>query len=324
MLIDSFGRTVDYLRVSVLENCNFRCLYCMPNTPLDWNPKEKLLSVDELFTFIRAGIDHGIKKIRITGGEPTLRDDLTELLAKIHHYAPGVELTLTTNAYLMEKKAKEYKEAGLKRINISLDTLERENFKLITKRDGLANVLNGIYTSLEAGLKVKINMVPVLGFNDHEITPMLTFCKSLGIPLRYIEFMENHHAFPNARGMKSEEILEQISQSHLYIPSSENFFGPATLYRLMEEGYTFGIIEPHRDDFCQHCNRIRLTSDGKIIPCLYFDESVDVFDALKNNDTKKIDQLLQQAVAEKPEKNRWNYTMSDEETSHRAFYQTGG
>lgn len=323
MLIDNYGRTVDYLRISVMENCNFRCMYCMPNTPLEWMPKENLLSVDALFSLIRIGIDHGIKKIRITGGEPTLRQDLGELLSKIRDYDDNVELTLTTNGYLLEQKAREYLDAGLRRVNISLDTLDRELFKIMTKRDGLPHVLNGIYESLNLGLKVKINMVPLKGFNDHEITSMLKFCKSLGIPLRYIEFMENHHAFPNAQGLKSDEILETISKDHLYMACEESFFGPATMYRLME-GYRFGIIEPHREDFCKHCNRIRLTSDGKIVPCLYFDEAIDASKALKNQDEQHITSLLFKAVENKPEKNRWNYDMSQEESSGRAFYQTGG
>ncbi|MCV6607673.1 MAG: radical SAM protein, partial [Campylobacterales bacterium] len=161
MLVDKYQREVDYLRVSVTEKCNFRCTYCMPNTPLDWEPKENLLSVDELFQVVKVSIDNGIRKIRITGGEPLIRKDVDLLIKKIFDYSKDIEINLTTNGYFLVRDSKKLKEAGLKRVNVSLDTLDNNRFKKISKIDGLKEVLDGIDEALKVGLKVKLNMVPM-------------------------------------------------------------------------------------------------------------------------------------------------------------------
>ena len=177
MLIDGFGRKHDYLRVSVTERCNFRCHYCMPEKPFSWVPKENLLSYEDLFKFIKIGIDEGIKKVRITGGEPLLRDNLDYFIKLISDYKNDIDLALTTNGFLLPQMAQKLKDAGLKRINISLDTLNQERAMKIAQKDVLSTVLEGIYKAKDVGLKIKINCVPLKNINDIDILDVLEFCK---------------------------------------------------------------------------------------------------------------------------------------------------
>ena len=323
MLSDQYGRRVNYLRLSVTERCNFRCLYCMPDKPLSWVPKENILSYEDLFLFIQAAIDEGIDKIRITGGEPTLRTGLDGFLKMITDYAPSIDLALTTNGYLMGEQAQALTAAGLKRVNISLDSLKKEVAGRIANRDVLDDVIAGIEASQKAGLKVKLNMVPMRGINDGEIIDILEWAMARKIPLRYIEYMENSHANKHVKGMRSAEILEVIAAKYPFepVPSSDPS-SPAVSYRLAN-GYEFGVIEPHLEKFCESCNRIRLTAEGFLIPCLYFDEAMSIREKIQAGDVPGAVAVLQSVLATKPEKNRWS-SDSENESSDRAFYMTGG
>lgn len=320
MLVDRFGRTIDYLRVSVTERCNFRCRYCMPDKPFEWVPRENLLSYEELFAFIRIAIDNGVRKIRITGGEPTLREDLDQLIKMIHDYKSDLDLALTTNGYLLEGMAQKLKDAGLKRVNISLDSLDSVRLAFVTQRDVLDAILKGINKALEVGLKVKINAVAMKGINDTELCDLLAFCKEKKIMIRFIEYMENSHASTLIKGMRSDDILKELQKKYHFVRVDSVDGGPARLYE-MPDGYRFGIIEPHKDDFCQTCNRLRLTAEGYLIPCLYFDEAVNLKEAARSNDKTAMQSLLEEAVHNKPEKNRWG---NESEVSSRAFFETGG
>ena len=323
MLIDGFGRTVDYLRVSVTERCNFRCQYCMPEKPFSWIPKENLLSYEDLFKFIKVSIDEGIKKVRITGGEPLLREDLDVFIKMIFDYKNDVDLALTTNGYLLSKCAKRLKDAGLKRINISLDTLDEVKAQKLAQKDVLSTVLEGIKSAAEVGLKIKINCVPIKGLNDEDIIEVLEFCKEKNFTVRFIEFMENHQVKNGVKGLNSDEIKAIISSKYPnYEMVPRDTSSPAQYYKL-PDGYEFGIIEPHKDDFCKSCNRVRLTSDGYLIPCLYFEDAMNIKEAVKNNDIDKAVDILKKVLQNKPEKNKWS-TTDDNEVSARAFYQTGG
>lgn len=323
MLIDGFGRKHDYLRVSVTERCNFRCQYCMPEKPFSWVPKENLLSYEDLFKFIKASIDEGIKKVRITGGEPLLRENLDVFIKMVFDYKNDIDLALTTNGFLLPKVAQKLKDSGLKRINISLDTLNQATAAKIAQKDVLETVLKGIQAAADAGLKIKINCVPIKGINDNDILDVLEFCKEKGYVVRYIEFMENNHAKDGAKGLNSNEILEIISKKYPNIKMvPRDTSSPAQYYEL-EDGFQFGIIEPHKDDFCAQCNRIRLTAEGFLIPCLYFEDAMSIKDAIQNNRIDEAVEILKKVLQNKPEKNKWSIE-DDNKISTRAFYQTGG
>ncbi len=323
MLIDGFGRKINYIRVSVTERCNFRCQYCMPEKPFSWVPKENLLSFEELFLFLKIGIDEGVNKIRLTGGEPLLRADLDKFIKMINDYKADIDISITTNGYLLKGAAQKLKDAGLKRVNISLDSLKPEIAQKIAQKDVLKDVLEGIEEALKVGFEVKINSVPLKGFNDDEIVDLLEYSKKRGIQIRFIEYMENTHANKNIKGLYGKEIVDKIIEKYEVKKIGREGNSPAFLYEL-EDGYRFGIIDPHKHDFCENCNRIRLTAEGNIIPCLYFDEAMSIAEAVKKGDIEAATEVLRGVLKNKPEKNRWDESPIEQELSNRAFYQTGG
>ncbi|WP_104624781.1 GTP 3',8-cyclase MoaA [Helicobacter felis] len=320
MLIDGFGRQVTYLRVSLTKQCNFRCAYCMPTTPLDFSPQEDLIPLDRMLGFLKVAMDEGIEKIRLTGGEPLLRKDLVPFIAQLHAYNPKVLLVLTTNAFLLEKHAHALRQAGLSRVNISLDSLKPERVLQISKKDALPAVLRGIEAALKAGLTLKFNMVVLKGINADEILDLLEFAQEKSAQIRYIEFMENTHANARLVGMGEAQILEAICQRYKIVGTPQKELGPAQIYTL-ENGYQFGIIAPHKEDFCKSCNRVRLSADGTLFPCLYYQDSVNAKEAILSAEHARMQSALRQAVANKPEKNLWSGSY---QISERAFYQTGG
>lgn len=321
MLVDSYNRTVDYLRISVTERCNFRCQYCMPEKPFSWVPKENLLTFEELFLFVKVAIDEGIRKIRITGGEPLLREDLDVFIKMIFDYAPYIDLAMTTNAYLLKSTAQKLKDAGLKRLNVSIDTLKPDVAQKIAGKDVLSNVLEGVDEALSVGLKVKVNMVPMRNMNADEIIDVLEYCKKRGMSIRFIEYMENRYASKEISGLKSPELLASLREHYEFEDEGFDGSSPSHYYK-MKDGYRFGIIEPYEDDFCKQCNRIRLTAEGQLIPCLYFDEAMSIAKSVKAGNIAAAAEVLRDVVKNKPEKNRWGGEGS--EMSSRAFYETGG
>lgn len=327
MLKDTFGREINYVRVSVTKQCNFRCQYCMPNTPLDAFDQQEYIPLDNTLEFLKVGINNGISKIRITGGEPLLRRDLPDFITRIRDYAKSVDkpvsIVLTTNAFFLEKVAKELKDAGLERINISLDSLKRERILQISKKDALLQVLRGIQEARNLGFGIKLNTVLMRGKNEDEILDLFQFAKDHNISIRFIEYMENVYADSKLHGIKEKEILDCIAMHYSFQKKEERNMGPARLYEC-QDGYVFGVIAPHNHDFCESCNRIRLTSDGIICPCLYYQDSVDAKEALLSKDPKKLEEVLRKAVYNKPEKNQWDEVMDQEKISARAFYHTGG
>jgi len=293
----------------------------MPEKPFSWVPKENLLTFEELFEFIKVAIDEGVKKIRITGGEPLLREDLDKFIKMIYEYEPSIDLAMTTNAFLLKGAAQRLKDAGLKRINVSIDTLKPEVAQAIAGKDVLKNVLDGVQEALQVGLKVKVNMVPMKNINADEIIDVLEYSKERGMSIRFIEYMENRFAKADVLGVKSQEILAILRQKYAFEDEGFDGASPSHYYR-MKDGYRFGIIEPHEDDFCKKCNRIRLTAEGNLIPCLYFDEAMSIAESIKAGDIKGAAAVLKEVVRTKPEKNRWG--TEDDEVSNRAFYETGG
>ena len=293
LLIDSHGRILRDLRVSITDRCNFRCLYCLPETeaaqnfyrgrwatlpnptPIarQWQPKSKILTFEEIERAVRLAVDLGIQKVRLTGGEPLLRHDVEQLVALLAKI-PGIsDLAMTSNGFLFPQKGRALRDAGLQRISFSLDSLDRENFKKITGRDGLDEVLASISLARELGLNpVKVNAVIIRGINDHEIEGLAEFAREGNLSFRFIEFMplDSARAWQKELVVSGREILQRLQARHRLLPvSSENQSETARRWRFSDGRGEIGIIAPVSEPFCGHCNRLRLTADGKVRTCLF-------------------------------------------------------
>ncbi len=320
MLIDGHNRVVNYLRISVTQRCNFRCKYCMPEEQMYIHEdKDKLLTFEEMFEFCKVMIDEGVNKIRITGGEPLLRKDLHKFIGMLNNYKSGLDLALTTNAYYLPRLAKPLADAGLKRLNISLDTLDKHKAHMIARKDVLPQVLKGIEAAKKVGLGIKLNTVAMKRVNENEILDLLEYAKGEGFIIRYIEYMQNSHATQSLEGLKSEQIQEIISQRYNFTSLGKAPSSPSEMFEL-EDGYNFGIINPHKHDFCESCNRIRLDAQGLLIPCLYFEDGRNIKEAMSQGDIQKATEILRDVLKNKPEKNKWG----EDEASSRAFFEVGG
>jgi cyclic pyranopterin phosphate synthase len=307
-MIDSFGRVVRDMRVSVTDRCNFRCLYCMPEDGLPWLGAGETLTRDELIRALRVAIDLGVRTVRITGGEPTLRRDLVDVVAAL---APlGVELSLTTNGYLMDRLADPLRDAGLRRANISLDSLRSDRFRQITRRDGLERVLRGIDASLAAGLRpVKINTVVVRGFNDDELVPMARWARELGVELRFIEFMplDAPGEWTRDQVVPAGEILTRLDQELGLEAPDPRGSAPAERYRYRDGRGAVGIIASVTRAFCAQCDRVRLTADGQIRTCLFATTEYDLRTVLRSgSDDEAVAGCYLDAVARKQRGHRIN------------------
>ena len=286
-LVDSFGRAHDNLRISVTDRCNIRCFYCMPEQGVQFMERNEILSFEEIERFVRVAVRLGITKLRVTGGEPLVRRDLPVLIRKLVAI-PGIrDLALTTNAVLLEEMAEPLYEAGLRRINIHLDTLDRERFKQITRRDDLPRVLAGIDACLRLGFgPVKLNAVAVKGLTEPDIVPLARFCRERNIEPRFIEFMplDAQQLWDRTRVLSASDIIEVLSReiSPLVDIPDRDPRAPATEYRYADGVGRVGFIASVTRPFCLNCNRIRLTSDGKLRYCLFAIEEADVKSLLRS------------------------------------------
>ena len=286
-LVDSFGRAHDNLRISVTDRCNIRCFYCMPEKGVQFMERTEILSFEEIERFVCVAVRLGITKLRVTGGEPLVRRDLPVLIRKLIAI-PGIrDLALTTNAVLLEEMAQPLYEAGLRRINIHLDTLDRERFKQITRRDDLGKVLAGIDACLRLGYgPVKLNAVAVKGLTEPDIVPLARFCRERGIEPRFIEFMplDAQQIWDRTRVLSADEMIRLLSReiSPLVDIPDRDPRAPATEYRYADNGGRVGFIASVTRPFCLNCNRIRLTSDGKLRYCLFAIEEADVKSLLRS------------------------------------------
>ena len=323
MLVDKFGRVIDYLRISVTQLCNFKCRYCMPEDG-EFNDigKSNILSYEEMFDFVKICLDNGVKKIRLTGGEPLVRRDIEKFVKMINDYKPDLDLAMTTNGYYLKQKAKVLRESGLKRLNISLDTLDDKKANFIARKDVLKQVLDGINEAVKEGFGIKLNSVVLKGINDNEIIDLLEFARSKNAQIRYIEFMENTHASSDLKGLRKDDILDILSKKYSIKEITKSPNSPSSLFET-SDGYKFGIIDPHKHDFCASCNRLRLSADGLLIPCLYYEDGKSIKEAMRSGDYDKAKQILKDVLEAKPEKNKWENDGKGE-ISSRAFYQTGG
>ncbi|MBZ5595361.1 MAG: GTP 3',8-cyclase MoaA [Acidobacteriia bacterium] len=286
-LVDSFGRAHDNLRISVTDRCNIRCFYCMPESGVQFMERGEILSFEEIERFVRVAVQLGITKLRVTGGEPLVRRDLAVLIRNLSAI-PGIQdLALTTNAVLLAEMAKPLYQAGLRRINIHLDTLDRERFLKITRRDDLGRVLAGIEACLQLGYgPVKLNAVAVKGLTEPDIVPLAHFCRDRGIEPRFIEFMplDAQKIWDRTRVLSADEIIQVLSRevSPLVDIPDRDPRAPATEYRYADGGGRVGFIASVTRPFCLNCNRLRLTSDGKLRYCLFAIEEADVKSLLRS------------------------------------------
>lgn len=305
-LSDSFQRPIDYLRISVTDRCNLRCIYCMPENGVKLFPREDILSYEEIHRVARAAAELGIDKIRLTGGEPLVRVGLSQLVAMLARLEGINDIALTTNGVLLARYAAELKEAGLRRVNISLDTLQPEKFQRITRSQRLEQVLEGIRISEDLGLRpVKINMVVMRGINDDEVLDFARKSISDGWNVRFIELMpfgeqgkkdNNHIPVSEIR-----ELLDTLGPLEPCMPGAGG--GPAKYFRYPNAKGTIGFISPISEHFCINCNRLRLTADGRLHLCLLGEATVDLRAPLRSGaSVAELKEIIQKAVAAKPER----------------------
>ena len=274
VLQDSFGRAIRDLRISITDRCNFRCFYCMPKEAMEWQPKGEILTYEEIVTLAEVFVSLGISKLRVTGGEPMLRRDIEKLIARLA-VIPGIEdLAMTTNAHFLRGRAQGLKEAGLQRLTISLDSLDAERFALLTGRNELTQVLDGIDAAIEAGLDpVKVNSVVIRGINDDQAVGFAAFAREKGVRVRFIEFMplDNGKVWKREMVVPGEELRGRINAVYpLERVKSENPSETARRWRFADGAPgEIGFINPVSQPFCGHCSRIRLTADGMIRTCLF-------------------------------------------------------
>lgn len=326
-LIDRYNRRINYLRVSVTDRCNLRCIYCMPSEGIKPLKHEDILRFEEVEEIVRYGIDWGIDKIRITGGEPLVRKEIVHLIEMLTRLKGVRDLSMTTNGILLKDYARDLKNAGLQRINVSLDSLDTNQFQLITKIGKLSLVLDGIEEALKRGLEpVKINVVVMKGINDDEVLDFAKMSMDRPLHIRFIEYMplcktrivanrqgEDQETTRIDANWKSQKlsfefvsasiIKERLRELGELIPAEIKGAGPAKSFRFEESLGTIGFITPMSEHFCATCNRLRLTADGKLYPCLFSDYGVDIMSPLRSGaGSKEIRELFEEALKNKPEK----------------------
>ena len=304
-LVDPFGRHVTYLRVSVTDRCDLRCVYCM-SEHMTFLPRRELLTLEELDRLCSAFVARGVRKLRLTGGEPLVRRDLMRLVASLsRHLACGTldELTLTTNGTLLERFAAELAGHGVRRVNVSVDSLDPERFRTITRRGDLHQVLRGIEAARRAGLKVKINTVALKGVNEDEIVPMLEWAHGEGMDLTLIEVMPMGEIEPGRldQYLPLPLVRERLAERFSLIDLAERTGGPARYVRVRETGGRLGFITPLTHNFCESCNRVRLTCTGRLYMCLGQEDAADLRAPLRSSASDELLMAaIDDAIARKP------------------------
>lgn len=280
MLADALNRSVKDLRISVTDRCNFRCTYCMPSDEYEWIDKREILTFEEITRLARLFIEFGVEKIRLTGGEPLVRHDLERLIEKLAALSGLKDLCVTTNGALLADRIHALKQSGLGRVNISIDTLDAEKFKRMTKRGDLSKVLEGIFAAKDAGLApIKLNAVVERGVNDEDILPLVEFCRANGFAMRFIEYMDvgNANDWTSTKLVTKKEIIERITARYpLKEIGREQASAPSVDYEFVDGKGDIGVIASVTEPFCSSCTRARITADGKIVTCLFSHVGHDV------------------------------------------------
>ncbi|AWK49895.1 GTP 3',8-cyclase MoaA [Clostridium beijerinckii] len=338
-MIDLYERNIDYIRISITDKCNLRCKYCIPEEDITSTLNNEILTFDEIIKICISASKLGIKKVKITGGEPLLRADVTDLIKSIKSIPLIENVTLTTNGIFLSDKVRDLKESGIDSINVSLDTLNKNKFKDITRRDGFDKVIDGIKRSIKLGIKIKINCVPIRNFNYDEINDIAAIAKDNNIDVRFIEMM------PIGIGnlfnsISNKEILEIIEknfgefkiwsrglQAENKKKDLKNFSdnGPATYYQNDNFKGRIGLISAVSNEFCPNCNRIRITSDGFLKPCLCYSDGIDLKALIRNGTSEEeLTLSIKNGILNKPEKHGFNKLSKSDNLEVKSMSQIGG
>lgn len=316
-MIDNYGREINYLRVSVTDRCNFRCLYCMEESGIVGLAHQDILSLEELYYVITQAVELGINKVRITGGEPLTRKGILPFIESVGKIPGIIDLAMTTNGALLSPYLERLKMAGLKRINLSLDTLDPDKFKTITRIGNIGEVLVALDKALALGFKVKINCVLMRGINDDEVVDFLELAKNKAIDVRFIELMPigNNNDFAVKHFISYQEILAKYD---LQAISKADIHSPASYYQYQDSAGKIGFITALSNHFCQYCNRLRLTADGKLRPCLLQEIEYDVREALRKG--LSVKELITESIKAKPQ----SHLLNQQITATRQMNKIGG
>lgn len=327
VLIDKFNRVVDYVRISVTDRCDFRCVYCMDDE-MQFVPRAQLLTLEEISKIAQAFTELGVKKIRITGGEPLVRRNVIKLFQDIGQLPNLHELVLTTNGSQLTKMSQNLKDAGVKRINISLDSLDADKFKRITRVGELEQVLAGINTALATGFeKIKINAVILKNRNHDEVVDLVRYASDRGMDISFIEEMPLGVIGDHDRAeayYSSDDIKHDLEQVFELVPTTETTNGPSKYFKLPETGTRVGFISPHSHNFCDDCNRVRLTCEGRLLLCLGQEHSVDLRKTLRAypEDNEKLKQAIRDSMLIKPKGH--DFDLTEKPIIFRHMNVTGG
>lgn len=326
-LVDGMGRTIVNLRISVTDRCNFRCTYCMPADNVEFMDRSNLLSFEEILRVVTVASGLGINRIRLTGGEPLMRKDLPTLIKMINEVEGINDVALTTNAFFLKDQAQSLMDAGLKRLNVSLDALDPEKFRDVNRRDCLQAVLDGLDTARKVGFKsIKINAVAVRNFSESEIMGLIEYGRSDGFEVRFIEFMplDSDKVWERDKVLFGHEIVDLIKEKYELVPVDNSLeIGPASEYTFADGKGKIGIITAVSNPFCDHCNRIRMTADGKLRTCLFSTDETNLKEMIRSGKSNEnIAETIRQAVLIKEPGHKIN--LDDFERPDRAMHAIGG
>lgn len=325
-MLDKLNRKIDYLRISVIDRCNLRCVYCMPEEGIESIPHDEILTYDEILRICEIVSELGIRKIKITGGEPLVRKDIVNLIRDIKNIDKIEQVTLTTNGILLHEMLDDLYDAGIDAINISLDTLNKDNFKKITRRDGLEKVLMSIDKAYDLGIRVKINCLAIRDFNLSELVEIASFAKDREIDVRFIELM------PIGFGKKytqidNDEILSILESRFgtFEIVTEKRGNGPAKYYRNQNMKGCIGFISAISHEFCESCNRIRLTSSGFLKLCLHYNKGIDLKGPIRNGiSDEDLKKLIHDTIWNKPISHKFGHANGEQDIELKNMVQIGG
>ena len=325
-MLDKLNRKIDYLRISVIDRCNLRCVYCMPEEGIESIPHDEILTYDEILRICEIVSELGIRKIKITGGEPLVRKDIVNLIRDIKNIDKIEQVTLTTNGILLHEMLDDLYDAGIDAINISLDTLNKDNFKKITRRDGLEKVLMSIDKAYDLGIRVKINCLAIRDFNLRELVEIASFAKDREIDVRFIELM------PIGFGKKytqidNDEILSILESRFgtFEIVTEKRGNGPAKYYRNQNMKGCIGFISAISHEFCESCNRIRLTSSGFLKLCLHYNKGIVLKEPIRNGiSDEDLKKLIHDTIWNKPISHKFGHASEEQDIELKNMVQIGG